>query len=101
MDRFALFSECLLTGVWIAVAALPLVTFPAAFAAGPGTCAGTSTVSRAACASSPGTSGRPPGADGSPVRPYGRRRLCSLSIWRPSGPDCPAGRSWAPSASWP
>lgn len=35
MDRFALFSECLLTGVWIAVAALPLVTFPAAFAAGP------------------------------------------------------------------
>lgn len=34
MDRFALFSECLLTGVWIAVAALPLVTFPAAFAAG-------------------------------------------------------------------
>ena len=34
MDRFALFSECLLTGVWITVAALPLVTFPAAFAAG-------------------------------------------------------------------
>ncbi|MEU1483448.1 hypothetical protein [Streptomyces sp. NPDC005752] len=34
MDRFALFSECLLVGVWIAVAALPLVTFPAAFAAG-------------------------------------------------------------------
>ncbi|MDQ0797461.1 hypothetical protein [Streptomyces sp. B1I3] len=34
MDRFALFSECLLTGVWIAVAALPLLTFPAAFAAG-------------------------------------------------------------------
>ncbi|MEU0133675.1 hypothetical protein ABZ172_06530 [Streptomyces sp. NPDC006296] len=33
-DRFALFAECLLTGVWIAVAALPLVTFPAAFAAG-------------------------------------------------------------------
>ena len=34
MDRFALFSECLLVGVWIAVAALPLFTFPAAFAAG-------------------------------------------------------------------
>ncbi|MFF2728717.1 hypothetical protein ACFVS9_12535 [Streptomyces sp. NPDC058008] len=34
MDRFALFSECLLTGVWIACAALPVVTFPAAFAAG-------------------------------------------------------------------
>lgn len=34
MDRFVLFSECLLTGVWIAVAALPLLTFPAAFAAG-------------------------------------------------------------------
>ncbi|NEB64628.1 hypothetical protein G3I61_34090, partial [Streptomyces diastaticus] len=31
---FALFAECLLTGVWIAVAALPLVTAPAAFAAG-------------------------------------------------------------------
>ncbi|MFF0076320.1 hypothetical protein [Streptomyces sp. NPDC005494] len=34
MDRFALFSECLLVGVWIAVAALPVFTFPAAFAAG-------------------------------------------------------------------
>ncbi|MEU0301551.1 hypothetical protein ABZ252_19115 [Streptomyces sp. NPDC006175] len=34
MNRFALFSECLLVGVWIAVAALPLFTFPAAFAAG-------------------------------------------------------------------
>uniref|UniRef100_A0AAU3H4L3 DUF624 domain-containing protein n=1 Tax=Streptomyces sp. NBC_01401 TaxID=2903854 RepID=A0AAU3H4L3_9ACTN len=34
MERFALFSECLLVGVWIAVAALPLFTFPAAFAAG-------------------------------------------------------------------
>lgn len=34
MDRFGLFSECLLTGVWIAVAAVPLLTFPAAFAAG-------------------------------------------------------------------
>ncbi|MDG9718227.1 hypothetical protein [Streptomyces sp. DH24] len=33
-ERFALFAECLLTGVWIAVAALPLVTGPAAFAAG-------------------------------------------------------------------
>ncbi|MFF6994123.1 hypothetical protein ACFY93_04075 [Streptomyces sp. NPDC008313] len=32
--RFALFAECLLTGVWITVAALPLVTYPAAFAAG-------------------------------------------------------------------
>ncbi|MBZ6082349.1 hypothetical protein ACFY1G_13290 [Streptomyces olivaceus] len=31
---FALFAECLLTGVWIALAALPLVTGPAAFAAG-------------------------------------------------------------------
>ncbi|CAM5494976.1 hypothetical protein [Streptomyces fumanus] len=33
-EGFALFAECLLTGVWIAVAALPLVTGPAAFAAG-------------------------------------------------------------------
>lgn len=32
--RFALFAECLLTGVWIALASLPLVTYPAAFAAG-------------------------------------------------------------------
>ncbi|MFB8117713.1 hypothetical protein ACFC51_17675 [Streptomyces sp. NPDC055962] len=34
MDRFALFSECLLLGVWITGGALPLFTFPAAFAAG-------------------------------------------------------------------
>ncbi|WP_432104390.1 hypothetical protein [Streptomyces sp. bgisy091] len=34
MDRFALFSECLLVGVWITAASLPLLTFPAAFAAG-------------------------------------------------------------------
>ncbi|KAA6210912.1 hypothetical protein [Streptomyces filamentosus] len=34
--RFAVFAECLLTGVWIAVAALPLVTLPAALAAGSG-----------------------------------------------------------------
>ncbi|MEU1041646.1 hypothetical protein ACFYP4_31800 [Streptomyces sp. NPDC005551] len=33
-ERFAVFAECLLTGVWITVAALPLVTYPAAFAAG-------------------------------------------------------------------
>ncbi|KAA0920111.1 hypothetical protein [Streptomyces apricus] len=33
-ERFALFAECLLTGVWIAVASLPVVTYPAAFAAG-------------------------------------------------------------------
>jgi hypothetical protein len=33
-ERFALFAECLLTGVWIAVACLGLVTPPAAFAAG-------------------------------------------------------------------
>ncbi|MFD0024086.1 hypothetical protein [Streptomyces sp. NPDC058382] len=33
-ERFSVFTECLLTGVWITVAALPLVTFPAAFAAG-------------------------------------------------------------------
>ncbi|NGO71397.1 hypothetical protein [Streptomyces boncukensis] len=32
--RFALFAECLLTGVWIALAALPLVTALPAFAAG-------------------------------------------------------------------
>ncbi|MEV0978383.1 hypothetical protein [Streptomyces sp. NPDC049915] len=32
--RFALFSECLLTGVWIAIASLGVVTCPAAFAAG-------------------------------------------------------------------
>ncbi|MEV6194432.1 hypothetical protein AB0M19_18795 [Streptomyces sp. NPDC051920] len=33
-EPFALFAECLLTGVWIAVVSLPLVTVPAAFAAG-------------------------------------------------------------------
>lgn len=33
-DRFAVFAECLLTGVWIAVACLGVVTYPAAFAAG-------------------------------------------------------------------
>jgi hypothetical protein len=33
-DRFGVFAECLLTGVWIAVASLPLITYPAAFAAG-------------------------------------------------------------------
>ncbi|WP_030949394.1 hypothetical protein [Streptomyces sp. NRRL S-646] len=33
-ERFAVFAECLLTGVWIAVASLGVVTFPAAFAAG-------------------------------------------------------------------
>jgi hypothetical protein len=32
--RFGIFAECLLTGVWIAVASLPVVTYPAAFAAG-------------------------------------------------------------------
>ncbi|MEW1720341.1 hypothetical protein [Streptomyces sp. NPDC093109] len=31
---FAVFAECLLTGVWIALAALPLLTLPAALAAG-------------------------------------------------------------------
>ncbi|MET9498496.1 hypothetical protein [Streptomyces sp. NPDC006552] len=31
---FSVFAECLLTGVWIALASLPLVTAPAAFAAG-------------------------------------------------------------------
>ncbi|MEV7075219.1 hypothetical protein [Streptomyces sp. NPDC093990] len=33
-ERFALFAEILLTGVWIAVACLGVVTCPAAFAAG-------------------------------------------------------------------
>jgi hypothetical protein len=33
-ERFGVFAECLLTGVWIAVACLGLVTYPAAFAAG-------------------------------------------------------------------
>ncbi|MFD7295753.1 hypothetical protein ACFV9W_20935 [Streptomyces sp. NPDC059897] len=31
---FAVFAECLLTGVWIALASVPVVTAPAAFAAG-------------------------------------------------------------------
>ncbi|MFC7303742.1 hypothetical protein ACFQVC_05880 [Streptomyces monticola] len=35
-ERFGVFAECLLTGVWIALAALPLVTLPAALAAGAG-----------------------------------------------------------------
>ncbi len=34
LARFAVFAECLLVGVWITVAALPLVTLPAALAAG-------------------------------------------------------------------
>ncbi|CAL9388408.1 hypothetical protein [Streptomyces sp. enrichment culture] len=33
-ERFGVFTECLLTGVWIAVASLGVVTWPAAFAAG-------------------------------------------------------------------
>ncbi|WP_030243744.1 MULTISPECIES: hypothetical protein [unclassified Streptomyces] len=33
-ERFSVFAECLLTGVWIAVASLGVVTYPAAFAAG-------------------------------------------------------------------
>ncbi|MFF5498981.1 hypothetical protein [Streptomyces aquilus] len=33
-ERFAVFAESLLTGVWIAVASLGVVTYPAAFAAG-------------------------------------------------------------------
>ncbi|MFF9279351.1 hypothetical protein [Streptomyces griseosporeus] len=33
-DRFGVFAESLLTGVWIAVACLGVVTYPAAFAAG-------------------------------------------------------------------
>ncbi|WP_433449145.1 hypothetical protein ACQPXS_11540 [Streptomyces sp. CA-142005] len=33
-ERFAVFAECLLTGVWIAVACIGVVTYPAAFAAG-------------------------------------------------------------------
>ena len=34
LRTFGIFAECLLTGVWILVAALPLVTLPAAVAAG-------------------------------------------------------------------
>jgi hypothetical protein len=33
-ERFGVFAECLLTGVWIALASLGVVTVPAAFAAG-------------------------------------------------------------------
>ncbi|MEU3254971.1 hypothetical protein [Streptomyces sp. NPDC006997] len=33
-ERFSVFAEAMLTGVWIAVACLGLVTYPAAFAAG-------------------------------------------------------------------
>ncbi|MET9394005.1 hypothetical protein ABZY20_26960 [Streptomyces sp. NPDC006624] len=33
-ERFAVFAETLLTGVWIAVASVGVVTYPAAFAAG-------------------------------------------------------------------
>ncbi|MFF6883960.1 hypothetical protein ACFY9F_12315 [Streptomyces sp. NPDC012421] len=36
LARFGVFAECLLTGVWTAAAALPLVTLPAALAAGAG-----------------------------------------------------------------
>jgi hypothetical protein len=34
LARFGVFAECLLVGVWIALAALPVVTLPAALAAG-------------------------------------------------------------------
>ncbi|WP_329112497.1 hypothetical protein [Streptomyces sp. NBC_01353] len=34
LARFGVFAECLLVGVWIALASLPLVTLPAALAAG-------------------------------------------------------------------
>lgn len=34
LQRYGVFAECLLAGVWIAVAALPLLTLPAALAAG-------------------------------------------------------------------
>ncbi|MCF0081307.1 hypothetical protein [Streptomyces lomondensis] len=33
-ERFGVFAECLLTGVWIAVASLGVVTYPGAFVAG-------------------------------------------------------------------
>ncbi|MEV5956705.1 hypothetical protein AB0M11_23560 [Streptomyces sp. NPDC051987] len=33
-ERFGVFAECLLTGVWIAIGSLGVVTYPAAFAAG-------------------------------------------------------------------
>ncbi|WP_177154747.1 DUF624 domain-containing protein [Glycomyces harbinensis] len=33
-EGFALFAECLLTGLWFCIAALPVVTIPAALAAG-------------------------------------------------------------------
>ncbi|MEJ8668573.1 hypothetical protein WKI71_08590 [Streptomyces sp. MS1.AVA.1] len=33
-EKFGVFAECLLTGVWIAVASLGVVTYPAALAAG-------------------------------------------------------------------
>ncbi|MEV7867011.1 hypothetical protein AB0P17_13080 [Streptomyces sp. NPDC088124] len=36
LRAFAVFAEALLTGVWIALGSLPLLTFPAAFAAGAG-----------------------------------------------------------------
>ncbi|GHH44386.1 hypothetical protein HNQ79_005466 [Streptomyces candidus] len=32
--RFAVFAECLLVGVWVVLASLPLITYPAAVAAG-------------------------------------------------------------------
>ncbi|MFD7319480.1 hypothetical protein ACFV9D_00060 [Streptomyces sp. NPDC059875] len=34
LERFGVFAECLLVGVWIAVASVPVVTLPAALAAG-------------------------------------------------------------------
>lgn len=54
-ERFAVFAECLLTGVWIAVACLGLVTYPAAFAAGASSPSPTSR-------SSPCPTSRPPSA---------------------------------------
>ncbi|MGW7546692.1 hypothetical protein ACWGKQ_37150 [Streptomyces sp. NPDC054770] len=33
-EKFGVFAECLLTGVWIAIASLGVITYPAAFAAG-------------------------------------------------------------------
>ncbi|MFF8279736.1 hypothetical protein ACF05T_27115 [Streptomyces lateritius] len=34
LERFGVFAECLLVGIWITLASLPLVTLPAALAAG-------------------------------------------------------------------
>ncbi len=91
-DRFGIFAECLLTGVWIAVASLGVVTYPAAFAAG------ARHLRRRAAHRGGGwreftadfrSALR---GDGRSASPGGAPRCSPGRTSRPCGPGCPAGR---------